>query len=342
MKAYALLLAALFSAQAFASKARVNSLLGADHLVDTQTIFTVPSHVQLLNPFLTYEFGAAGAGAEGGVMRHVGPGNLFAYMGHQNTTSLGLADGDIRTTNGYLSQTNPIEVIYGVGNMGFGASISRVDNDTAKTEETTLVGKFGMNFTKESWMWVQLHAISNAKNSSEDEMAAGPYLKGGASFALGTLRLFGELNFGQGKEDLKVGTDEDVKSLGLNVGIEDRSLKTDAADIYYGIQVGYAKREYEKDEKSAFVLPAFIGIEAPVTSWAIVRASVAQNILFGSTKDETATPTANAGIANDTTVAAGLGLKYGNFILDGSLTAAGTGNINGSSFLSQSSITYNF
>ncbi len=202
-----------------------------------------------------------------------------------------------------------------------------------------------MNFTRESWMWVHLHAISNAEKAagtSKDELSAGPYLAGGASFALGTLRLFGSLDFGQGKEDLAVGTDQDVKTLGLKVGIEDRSLKTDAADIYYGISAGYSKREFEKDEKSRFALPAFIGIEAPVTSWAIVRASVMQNILLGSAKDETGTTDVKTGIASDTLVAAGLGLKHGNFILDGSLTAASTGNINGSSFLSQASITYNF
>ncbi len=125
MKAYALLFAALFSAQAFASKARINSLLGADHLVDTQTVFTVPSHVQLLNPYLTYEFGAKGSGAEGGLMRKVGPGSLMAYFGHQNTTSID-ADGDTRAGLGYLTQNNPIEVIYGFGNLGFGASIRKL------------------------------------------------------------------------------------------------------------------------------------------------------------------------------------------------------------------------
>jgi hypothetical protein len=344
MKAYALLFVALVSAEAFASKARVNSLLGADHLVDTQTVFTVPSHVQMLNPYMTFEFGAQGAGAEGGLMRKVGDGSLMLYLGHQNTTTIA-ADSDIRTGNGYLAQNNPIEAVYGFGNMGFGLSVSNVDNDSANTKETTIVGKFGMNFTKESWMWVHVHALSTAEKAAgttTDEMQAGPYLTGGASFAMGSLRVFGAAEFGQGKQDLAAGTDQDVKTMGINVGIEDRSLKNDAADIYYGILLDYSKREYEKDEKSAFVLPAFLGIEAPVTSWAIVRASVMQNILVGNTKDETPATDVEAGIASNTLVAAGLGLKYGNFVLDGSLTAAGTGNINGSSFLSQASITYNF
>jgi hypothetical protein len=344
MKAYALLFIALLSAEAFASKARVNSLLGADHLVDTQTVFTVPSHVQLLNPFMTFEFGAQGAGAEGGIMRRIGEGSLMVYLGHQNTTEI-VSDGDIRTGDGYIGQNNPIEVVYGFGNMGFGLSVSNVDNETAKTKETTIVGKFGMNFTKESWMYVHVHALSQAEKlagTRTDEMEAGPYLEAGASMAMGNIRLFGDLAFGQGEEDLAVGSDQDVKTMAANIGIEDRSLKTAAADIYYGISLGYAKRDFEKDEKSAFRLPAFMGIEAPVTSWAIVRASVAQNILVGKTKDETPTPDVEAGIPANTLVAAGLGLKHGNFVVDGSLTAAGNGNINTSSFLSQGSITYSF
>jgi len=344
MKAYALLFVALISAEAFASKARVNSLLGADHLVDTQTVFTVPSHVQLLNPYMTFEFGAAGAGAEGGIMRKVGDGSLLVYLGHQNTTVIA-ADDDTRTGLGYIEQNNPIEAVYGFGNMGVGLSVSNVDNETAKTKETTVVAKFGMNFNKESWMYVHVHALSNAEKASgtqTDELSAGPYVAAGASWALGSLRLFGDLDFGQGKNDLATGTDQDVKTMAVTVGVEDRSLKTDAADIYYGIAFGYAKREFEKDEKSAFVLPAFLGVEAPVTSWAILRASVKQNILVGKTKDETPATDVEAGIPADTQVAAGLGLKHGNFVLDGSLTAAATGNVNGSSFLSQASITYNF
>lgn len=346
MKAYALLIVALFCGNAMASKARVNSLLGADHLVDPQTIFTVPSHVQLLSPFMTYEFGAQGAGAEGGIMRKVGPGNLFAYLGHQNTTNSDLK-GDTRVDQGYISQNNPIEVIYGVGNMGFGASLSRVNNSTADTEEMTVVGKWGMNITNESWAWAHVHLISQAEKpgtGGQDEINAGPYLSGGLSWAIGNARLFGQVDLGQGEQDFAntATQDQDIKTTNLLVGVEDRSLKTANADIYYGIALDYNKREYESNEASSYQLPVFMGIEAPVVSWATVRASVRQNVLLGESKDETTTPSTKSGINSDTLVAAGLGFKYNNFQLDGSLTAASNGNINGSQFLSQASITYNF
>src|SRR5690349_19527069 len=117
MRVFVLIAAALFSGSVFASKARVNSLQGANHLVDTQTVFTAPSHMLYLNPYLTYEFGTAGAGAEGGIMRSMANGSkLMFYMGHQNSTAF---DGlpDTRTSLGRIDQNNPLEVLYGMNNM---------------------------------------------------------------------------------------------------------------------------------------------------------------------------------------------------------------------------------
>jgi hypothetical protein len=332
------------TAEAFASKARVNSLIGADHLVDTQTVFTVPSHVQLLNPYLTFEMGTAGADAEAGVMRKVGSGNLMAYVGHHNTTD-SAAQSDIRTSNGYIGQQNPIEIIYGTGNMGFGASVSHLDSKSAGTKETTVIGKWGMNFNKDSWAWANVQLYSTAEKTAagvKSDVTPSPYLSGGVSYAMNTMRYFGRLDLGKGKGDFTLGNDKDITETNIYVGAEDRSLKTNAADIYYGATIGYAKRDYDGKAISAYALPVFVGIEAPLFSWMTVRASAQQNLLVGQTKDETGTTTSESGIPSNTQVAAGLGFTHGGFTLDGSLTAAGNGNINGNQFLSQASVTYNF
>lgn len=351
MKLSVLALVALFSGSVFASKARVSSLQGANHLVDTQTVFTAPSHIMLLNPYMTFEMGAAGAAAEGGIMRSFSNGHrLLAYLGHQNTTD-SAAGGDIRTGQGYISQNNPIEILYGMGAMGFGASISMVDNKVSDTKEQTIVAKWGMNFD-DSWVYAHLHLISKAEKDTAgatDEFNGSPYITVGTSWALSSdLRVFGDLDYGKGENNpgAAAGATTDVDDMNVSVGIEDRSLRKDAADIYYGIRLDWAKREIDAgaggQEVSAMKLPAFLGIEYGLVSWATVRASVAQNILFGNTKDETTGSDDKEGINADTTVAAGLGLKWNNLMLDGSLTAAGNGDINGNQFLSQASLTYNF
>ncbi len=99
---------------------------------------------------------------------------------------------------------------------------------------------------------------------------------------------------------------------------------------------------YDGKKITSTELPLFLGLEHNVTSWAVFRASVRQNFIFGSTKDETATNTDAESVGSNTTVAAGLGLKYGQLVLDGSLAAATNGNVNGNAFLTQAGVTYNF
>jgi hypothetical protein len=271
------------------------------------------------------------------------------YMGHQNSTESAIYT-DLRSANSYIEQRNPIEAIYGVGNMAFGVSISHAEDKTAGDKETSLVGKWGMNLSSDSWVYAHLHvwdAAERRNSGVSDTQNVLPYLTVGGAKAMGHLRFFGEVNYGQSTEEFGAtgSSDVDTKEFDLLAGVEDRSLKTDAADVYYGLKATYAERKIDgtpSQTVKGYKLPAFIGIEIPVVTWATFRGSVQQNILIGQTKDETVTGAKEDSIAADTTVAAGLGLKYGNLVLDGSLTAAGDGNINGNQFISQASVTYNF
>lgn len=353
MKKYLILATILFSANAMASKARVASLLGANHLVDTQTVFTAPSHLNMLNPYLTFEMGAAGTGAEGGIVRPMGAGKVLFYLGHQNSTESEIY-GDLRTsgTTGvgtYIEQRNPIEVIYGAGNMAFGASLSHGENKTAGDKETSVVLKWGMNMANDGWLYAHVHvwdAAARRNAGNEDSLSTLPYVTLGGSTVSGAMRFFAEANYGKWTLDPGAAgsTETDITDMDLTVGVEDRSLKTDTADIYYGIRATYGNRDIDSTpgkKVSGYKLPAFIGIEIPVVSWATFRGSVQQNLLVGQIEDETV-PTKEDSIAADTTVAAGVGLKWGNLVLDGTLTAAGNGDINGNQFISNASVTYNF
>lgn len=153
--------------------------------------------------------------------------------------------------------------------------------------------------------------------------------------------MFGNFTYGEGKNQLAAG-DSKIKDLNVTLGFEDRSLKTTGSDIYYGVALGFGQRDIEGKKISATTLPVFLGLEHTLTSWAVFRGSVSQNVLFGNTKDETATNTDAEGIPSNTTAAAGIGLVYGKLELDGSLTAAADGKVNGSSFLAQTSVTYRF
>lgn len=341
MKNLVFLLAVLVSAEALASKARVGSLIGADHVVDSQTVFLNPAHVHLLSNYLTFEMGATGGGAEAGFLKNTASGaKLMGYLGHQNTTPI---TSDVRTLRTYLTQNNPIEIVYGTGNQGYGVSVSNVDNKKSGTKETTVIGKWGI-VTDEYTAYAHVHLISSAeKTATSAKVNAGPQFLVGGNKKSGDYHLFGAAHIGNAKDEVGA-TSTDIKDTNFVLGVEDRSLKTTAADIYYGVALNLLSRDLGGAKQSTTSLPVFVGLEYAVNTWATFRASASQNLLFGSVKDEVATPgNSDAdGIANNTRVAAGLGLKYNNLLLDGSLAAANSGAVNGSAFLTQASVTYFF
>lgn len=335
-------LVALLSSGALASKSRIATLQGAEHLVDIQTVFINPAHLNLLNPYLTFEMGASGAtnspNAEGGFSKKLNSGNIISiYLGHDNTTTL--RDGVT-----YLKQQNPIEVIYGTKNMGFGGSVSSVNNKKSGTKETTLVGKYGIVMDGGVSAYGNITLVSTAEQTVgvvTKKITASPGFTAGGSKDDGENRFFGSLTYGQAKKEEPPIT-TNYKNAAVQLGWLDHSLKNKDSDIYYGLRLDYSSSDQDAGKVTALALPAFIGIEYAVTNWATFRGSVSQNILLGSLKDGTAVNTDEDGINSNTTFAAGLGLKFASLSFDGSLVAASNGNVNGTSFVTNASVTYNF
>lgn len=341
MKFLSIITISLVASASWASKARVAALQGADHLVDVQTAFKNPAYINKLNPILTFEFGAAGTSAEGGILMQTESANkMLVYAGHQNTSAIS-AGGDLRTSNGFLGQNNPIEVHYGMGDMAFGGSVSTVDNKKSGTKETTLIGKWGM-ISNDLYLYAHLTLVSTAEiTTGNKKMNAAPGILFGAAKENANHRYFGSIVYGNAKNDA-AGVSTTIKDMDIKLGIEDRSMKKADTDIYYGTRLEHSQRDVEGKKITKTQLPIFIGIETPVASWVTFRGSVSQNLLLGTTKDETAASTDADGIGSNTTASAGLGFKYNNLTLDGVLTAGTSGDINGNQFLSQASVTYNF
>ncbi len=324
-----------FNSYSYASKARVNALQGANHIVDTQTIFANPAHISLLNPYLTFEMGAAGNGAEGGFARKLSNGNMLGiYLGHDNTN-------DLRDGTTFIKQQNPIEVTYGKGDMAFSGSLSTIDNKKSGTKETTLVGKYGaINGDMAYYAHLALISSAEKKGTPDQKISSSPYITLGGNKDMGTNRFFGSLVYGNTKAE--AGTVETTtKDMNITLGWEDRSMKTTDADIYYGAMLENNSRDIEGKKVTLMQLPVFIGLELNLNSWSMFRASLSQNVILGSTKDETVSNDAD-GINNNTTVATGLGFKHNNLTLDGLLSASTTGQINGTAFMTSAAVTYNF
>lgn len=327
----------LLSTPAFASKARLEALQKAAFLKDVQTTFINPAHVNSIGKLMTVEFGGstntAAPKAEGGIFSDALGANMGLYLGHISADQQLLRS----VLGGHENQNNPIEVFYAKNNWGASLAVSNFDDKTAKAKEQSVTARFGID-QDGTEIFATVEALANAENST-DEYTGGPQLNLGYEKAMGDNYLFANFNWGMAENKVKAGGKTDGDVLGGEVGMLSRRLP----NMYYGASLSYAKLKTTASI-TALTLPIFIGIEANLNSWAVLRASIVQSVLISSTQDKTATAPANAKIVNknDTSVAAGLGVKYNKFTLDGVLSASTTGDVNGNAILSQASLTYEF
>ncbi|MBX3040097.1 MAG: hypothetical protein KF789_05235 [Bdellovibrionaceae bacterium] len=338
-------LASLFTVHAHATKARQQSLQGAAHLVDSQTIFTYTSHVLQLGNQLTLEFGPTADGttepkAEGGLFRKSADGAMYGfYLGHHDETIAGF-----RSNAGFGAQSNPVQGFYGKDNWAMTVGLSNSEDKNTEIKETTLSAGFGQTFSDFTW-GVNAQLLSKAEQPSgtnTDKFNGAPLLSANI-LQSGQTYWHGGVTYGAMKSEVG-GASTDVKPLGISAGYVDRTLGNDQTDLYYGITLNYSDVDFGGKHLKVMSLPVAIGLEHPMNTWSTFRASIQQNVLLGSVKDGTAAAPNDkeAPIANNTNVAAGLGLKYGGIVLDGVLSAATSGNINGNAVLARAGMTYSF
>lgn len=327
----------LTSTSAFASKARLQSLQKAAFVKDVQTIFTNPAHVNSVAKQLTVEFGA-GANtstpkAEGGIFTDMLGANMGIYLGHLSSTQQTL-----RAIDGYENQNNPIEVFYAKGNWGASLALSNFNDKTTKTKEQSVAARFGMDENGRE-MFITVEALAKSENTAGDKFKGAPAISLGYEQEFGTNYLFATANWGTGESKTAAGVKADRDTMGAEVGVLSRKIP----NVYFGTSLSYGKLDLGK-AKTSLTLPVFAGIEADLTSWMTVRASIQQSILISQTQDKNQANPADQKVVNknDTTVAAGLGFKYNKFTLDGVLSASTTGDMNGNAVLSQASLSYEF
>ncbi len=164
MKNFILLAAvAVLANPAFASKARMTALGEADHLVDAQSAFTNPAHLNELGEYATFEMGAttpgsavnvgttrweevenglqANPGAEGGFLRTMGDAKMGFYLGRRSSFT-----DTYRRTFGFLRQDNPFEIQYAKkGDLSWGASFNYSSSDKKSTQQkqSAMGARFG-------------------------------------------------------------------------------------------------------------------------------------------------------------------------------------------------------
>ncbi|MDX9730808.1 MAG: hypothetical protein RBT63_03465 [Bdellovibrionales bacterium] len=323
--------------EAEASKARVGSLQGYIGLVDTQTIFTQPAYIGKLGHYVTYEFGSGALGSvpkgEGGFLLSSDGARWGAYLGHESARQAAL-----RGT--FEKQHNPIDFFYGQDNWAVNVSLSMSNNEITDAKQTSLAARFGM-VNDGNEFYVGVEALQSAETAGA-KFNGGPAIDAGYLHRMSeTLVLEGKVSYAMAElEPAGGGAKTETKDLGVSVGFNHRPVE----GLYYGAGIAYSNNDVADKGNNTLSIPFVVGLEKDILSWMTVRGSVSQGILFGSTKNEQVAAPNDKTVtnANDTMVAAGLGIKHNGFTIDGTLAAAANGQLNGNAFLANAALTYNF
>ena len=139
------------------------------------------------------------------------------------------------------------------------------------------------------------------------------------------------------------------------------TIAKDGEDFFYGIAVDSVKLQDKLQSKdlTRLAFPVWVGFEHLASEWLTIRASFKQTI-YAQSKDDVGFPVGTidgasgtpgtasdfAGEANSTEVNAGIGLKFNNLMLDGTLVglsgATANQSIRFASFMGLAGLTYTF
>jgi hypothetical protein len=358
MKKILVVVVALASMNAFATRARVNALGNSPHLMDTQTVYGNPADMMMMSDFVTMEsgtttIGAKNTNAEAMVTRSMGDSKMALSLGHQSSNAS--ATFGLRAASGIAgikSQQNPVELSYGMkaADMAWGATLvySNFNDKVASEKESSAGVRAGMRMGA-----IDAKAALGLVNTYEN--AAGKFkgtlgLSLGAGYSMDNMYLFGNAELAGFKAENAAAVEtKKFDSTTISVGALS-SHKKDGNEFFYGVSLdnGTTKETVADTKTTTMTLPIWMGLEVDAASWLTVRGSIKQVTLINSTKTETAgaTTTELAPNVNNTVASVGAGMKWNKLTLDGSLTGLTGGtasqNINGTDLLGQVGVTYMF
>jgi hypothetical protein len=383
MKNYLLVLAVMMAAApAFASRARLESLgegkNGSLFIDDSRNMFYNPAAINNYKKKMFLELGLpteaadtiTNSKAQGGFTNTFGDFVYGLYLGNESDRShssiaSAATGGGLGTTLAFATPENTVDFFIG-GDAGtkWGLNLFYSGEESNAGVQKTF-SQFG---TRLGAMFGQTQVFSTVAIATKAKGAtvAADEFKGkigvdlGATHAMDNMTYFVKGTM-TGFELLPAGTKSlEVNKMTAELGMGYKKEVSKSANIFSRVQFGYSTQEIKPvtgaiSKVNQLNLPVTLGMEAEALSWLTVRGSVAQSLWGQNT-----TAGVRTSINNSTQVAAGLGLKFGDIMIDGLVsTLAGaantdigssgsvTGNANGNfgfgdSMLTRVGMTYSF
>jgi hypothetical protein len=317
-------------------------------------------------------------GAEGGFVRSAGDAKYGAYLGRRSpfTDAARGAFGFLRQENPIELQY----AMKGAINWGAALNYSSSDKKSTTQKQQAYGVRVGANADKwDAFLLVGLgstaegttatQVLGNGDANSNGIIDAADLtsiaadttakytgttgLKAGGAYKMDNIRLYAKYYMDGFKYEGASATFNGLKveQNQADLGVIDHN-KIDGGQWFYGaaLQMFNSKKSFSTfDVKTtAMYLPFLVGMEYDATSWLTLRGSATQNVLLGNYKQDDGTGATGPysdetdTIQNNTKVAAGLGLKFGKWAVDGSWAAQTTGNVNTTNFMTNLGMTYMF
>jgi hypothetical protein len=332
---------AVLSTSAFASKARMEALgqgTVSRYMLDTRSVFLNPAMVNEQKNYIITEWGTANYDAdtdaapraEGGFFREMGTFTYGLYLGNN--------DSRIAHTGTFLDQTNGLDLFLG-GDMGvkWGARVhyaNAKDETNATNTATTKHNAFGLGLGAEMGDAEAYLNIDLADKSTGNGTVVGqgyeskmkPSYTVGGSYKFAGWSFFAEYDMAKLEE--KTATTATTKDSTILVGAGRVHEINPTARLITDLSLSMNTNETAAGKVKTNALPATLGMEVDATSWLVLRGSVAQNIIYGETKNAAGKKQTTP---NSTTVNAGATLNFGKLKVDGMIGntggARGTGAV---------------
>lgn len=313
-----MLVLAVMSAPAFASKARLNSLgqdgyNGSFFINDNRNIFLNAANINNFKNLVSLELGGDSktthnSQGEGTVLFSAGSLNYGVGFGHENT----ITGSRLLLGAGLAAPSSDILDLFIGGDAGvkWGASASvGFAKNSVGNKENIVATRFGV-IAGDLEVFTSLSIYNKIENAAGNDLFKGKFGgQVGATYKLDDFKVYGLVKRLDATIAGTVKTDATIYTLGAGYtkGLNDKATIYANADFNMGNADVLGKGTY-------WYVPLTVGLEYNAKTWLTLRGFATQTF---HVEDLKATPTASKG--DSTNVGAGASLKFDTFTVDASV-----------------------
>lgn len=373
MKNTLVIVSLLFTVQHVqATKARVLALANSPQIIDEQSVFTNINNIHSLDPFISLETGVTSSNtsttntssnAEGLVGIELNNDDkLVVALGHQDEAVIGTRLLASQLGNDFLRQQNPVYILWGhkgeLNSYGAGLFYSNYrDRVTGASEASSGIN---LGLTMGAWRYSVVYTFVNSAETALNTRFDGAGTISAHIDFVGDTNLFYLKLTSSSEKSSTLAVENSSNSIQLmRLGLTDSTPK-DTSTFFWGAEVASMLVDCRvkasatcKQKYTSTFLPVWLGLEAQLNSWFVLRGSVKQTVLINQSKDEVGYPAGTFAATNGasseyaagqgtTTSALGAGLMLRNVTIDGLLAASTTQSVNSANLLTQLGLKYSF